>query len=86
MKIAIVTSGGLPVPNVKGGGAQTLITAILDQNEIKGENEFVVFSSYDNKAKEQSEKYKKSRFCFLPQKERTLKDKIKGKIMKEYRL
>ena len=86
MKIAIVTSGGLPVPNVKGGGAQTLITAILDQNEIKGENEFVVFSSYDNKAKEQSEKYKKSRFYFLPQKERTLKDKIKGKIMKEYPL
>ena len=48
MKIAIVTSGGLPVPNVKGGGAQTLITAILDQNEIKGENEFVVFSSQKN--------------------------------------
>lgn len=86
MKIAIVTSGGLPVPNVKGGGAQTLITAILDQNEIQGKHEFVVYSSYDENAESVAKKYKKSEFVFLENTDRTLMDRVRGRITKNYPL
>ena len=49
MKIAIVTSGVLPVPNVKGGGAETLITALLKENE-KSNNQIVLYSIFDESA------------------------------------
>ncbi|MFQ6931204.1 MAG: hypothetical protein ACLRR3_09160 [Eubacterium sp.] len=79
MKIAIVTSGGLPVPNVKGGGAQTLITAILDQNEIKGENEFVVFSLVMTIKQKSSQKNIRSQdFIFCHKKKELLK--IKSRV------
>lgn len=32
-KIAIVTNGILPLPAVKGGGAETLVQQLLDENE-----------------------------------------------------
>ena len=63
MKIAIVTSGGLPVPNVKGGGAETLITALLDMNENTN-NEIIVYSIYDSRAIEVSKKYHQAENVF----------------------
>ena len=59
MKIAIVTRGELPIPNVKGGGVETLITALIKENE-KSNNEMTVFSVYDEEAIEASKQYKKA--------------------------
>ena len=50
MKIAIITVGELPVPNIKGGGAETLVTQILDENEKVGKIEFVVYSIENEEA------------------------------------
>ena len=56
MKIAIVTRGSLPIPNVKGGGVETLISALMNENE-KSENKMVVYSIYNEEAALRSEEY-----------------------------
>ena len=65
MKIAIITVGELPVPNIKGGGAETLVTQILDENEKVGKIEFVVYSIENEEAESRARSYKKTKFIFL---------------------
>ena len=65
-KIAIVTSGFLPVPATKGGAVENLIINLLNQHEKSNvKTEFIVFSDYDEKAKKIAENYKKTRFIFI---------------------
>ena len=59
----MVTQGALPVPNVRGGGAETLITALLRENE-KSNNEITVYSIYDEEAEKETENYQKTKFKF----------------------
>lgn len=49
-KIAIVTNGILPLPAVKGGGAETLVQQLLDENEKQQKYKFIVYSVLDKKA------------------------------------
>ena len=44
MKIAILTSGILPVPATEGGAVETLIDHVLNHNANTGQHEFTVFS------------------------------------------
>ena len=44
MKIAIITSGILPVPAYEGGAVETLIDYFLLENALTGQHEFTVFS------------------------------------------
>lgn len=83
MKIAIVTRGELPIPNVKGGGVETLITALIKENE-KSNNEMTVFSVYDEEAIEASKQYKKTKFVFLPFSERTIMDRIRARLLRDF--
>ena len=46
-KIAIVTNGILPLPAVKGGGAETLVQQLLDENEKQQKYKFIVYSVLD---------------------------------------
>ena len=46
MKIAILTSGILPVPAVQGGAVENLIDYYLDYNEIYKLHDITVFSAY----------------------------------------
>lgn len=64
-KIAIITSGFLPVPASKGGAAENLIDTFVAQNEINGKVWPVIFSSYDFKAYDISKKIKNSQFIFI---------------------
>lgn len=48
MKIAILTSGILPVPAVKGGAVENLIDFYLEYNEKHGLHDVTVFSVTDN--------------------------------------
>ena len=35
LKVCIILPKGLPVPNVKGGAIETLVTDIINQNEVE---------------------------------------------------
>lgn len=65
MKIAMITSGFLPIPATKGGAVENLLVNILDENEKKKIIDFVVFSVSDKQAVEISKKYKKTSFKFI---------------------
>jgi len=48
VKVAFVMEKNmLPVPNVKGGAVETLMTILLEQNEIEGKCEFLFIIPYD---------------------------------------
>lgn len=59
-----ITSGFLPVPATKGGAVESLVQNLINENEIKNEKKFVVFSIYDEAAKEISNNYKNTKFIF----------------------
>lgn len=64
-KIAVITSGLLPMPAVKGGAIETLLQYLIDENEIKQEFNFDIYSIYDEKALEISKKFKNSNFKYI---------------------
>ena len=64
-KIAIVTSGFLPVPATKGGAVENLIVNMINVNENEKKENFLIYSIYENKAIEESKKYKKTDFKFI---------------------
>ena len=82
MKIAIITVGELPVPNIKGGGAETLVTQILDENEKVGKIEFVVYSIENEEAESRARTYKKTKFIFLSEKKNSIVQRAKRKYIK----
>lgn len=49
MKVAIVTNGVKPVPDVEGGAVEHLTTVLINQNEVFGRFEFDVFSLENDK-------------------------------------
>lgn len=66
LKVAIITSGYLPVPASKGGAVENLIQNILDENEKNEKLQIIIYSIKDKDAiKLAEEKYKKSKFIFL---------------------
>ena len=52
MKIAILTSGTLPVPAVKGGAVENLTDFYLEYNEERKLHDMTVYSVYDPKVSE----------------------------------
>ena len=56
MKLAIITSGFLPVPATKGGAVENLIENFLKMNEECKDYEITVFSVYDQQAIEEAKK------------------------------
>lgn len=65
MKLAIVIPSQLPVPAVKGGAVETLVTGLIDQNEEKRLIDITVFSTYDREAVLESKKYEYTRFIWI---------------------
>ena len=54
MKIAIITSGILPVPAVQGGAAENLIDFYLEYNDLHHIHDITVFSAYHPNVKKNS--------------------------------
>ena len=52
MKIAILTSGILPVPAIQGGAVETFLDFFLEYNNIHKEHDIVVYSVYAPQVKE----------------------------------
>ncbi len=67
MKLAIITSGFLPVPASKGGAVENLIVNLLNENELNKKNplNIIVYSDYDEIAKQSSKVYTQSNFVFI---------------------
>lgn len=65
MKLAMITSGFLPVPATKGGAVENLIEIFLKMNEEYKDYEITIFSIYDEKAKDEIKKFKNTRCIFI---------------------
>ena len=64
-KIAIITSGFLPVPASKGGAVENIVVNLLNENEKNNKVEFNVVSIFDDISYNESKKYSKSSFNFV---------------------
>lgn len=82
MKIAIVTVGELPIPDVKGGGAETLIEHIIEKNEEHKKLDIVVYSIYDEEAVEESKNFSKTEFVYLQKNNKIFFERLKRKYIK----
>lgn len=67
MKVAIITSGLLPVPAVKGGAIETLLDSFVEVNELEKKIQIDVYSINDRKARAISSKYKYTNYLYINQ-------------------
>lgn len=65
MKLAVITSGFLPVPATKGGAVENLIENFLKMNEEFSNYKITVFSVYDQQAIEVAQKFKNTDVIFI---------------------
>lgn len=65
-KIALVVPEGLPVPAVRGGAVEELVTILIEENEIHKQAEFYVFSMADEAAQEKGKQYQYTHMIYLP--------------------
>lgn len=63
MKVAVITSGRLPVPPVEGGAVENLIDFYLEENERTAQCEFTVFSVAPSPVPEITQQH--TRYVFL---------------------
>ena len=64
-KIAIITSGFLPVPASKGGAVENIVVNLLNENEKNNKMEFNIISIFDDISYNESKKYSKSKINFI---------------------
>lgn len=64
-KVAIISPGGLPIPNVRGGAVETGIQQIIDENERRGWADITVYSIADEKAECAANTYKNTKIIFI---------------------
>lgn len=79
-KIALVLYEGLPVPAVRGGAIEELVTILIEQNEIEQKAEFYVFSMEDEEAKERAKHYKHTHMIYLPK--TSVKDRVMNRLIR----
>lgn len=65
MKLAVITSGFLPVPATRGGAVENLLVNILNENEKNKKIDFTIFSVFDEDAIEEAIKYKRTKIEFI---------------------
>lgn len=64
MEIALITASIRPIPATLGGATQTMMTHLIDVNEISGNHSFTIFNYYEPKAVECCKRYNHSHFHF----------------------
>lgn len=65
MKICLITTNLNPVPDVKGGAIEGIVTNIVKEQEIKNKIDLTVVSIYDKDAYLESKKYKNTKFIYI---------------------
>lgn len=86
MKIAVITSGLLPLPATNGGAIEVLLDNLVEQNETQGKFLFDVYSISDSKARLKALQagYEYTRYIYTPKMLRTV-TKIFNKITGQQR-
>lgn len=84
MNIAILSNGSLPVPSVKGGGVETLITRFIEQNEIKKEHTITVFSIDDIEAESEAKKFINTKIIYMSKTKRSFTDRLRYRLFGKY--
>ena len=79
-KVAVVSPGGLPVPNVYGGAVETGIQQIVEENEKHGCVDLIVYSIWNEKAQKLASEYHNTRFVFIRDTKRSRCSRIVRKI------
>lgn len=79
-KIALVLPEVYPVPAVKGGAIEELVTILIEQNEIEQKAEFIVFSMENAEAMEIAKKYKHTKIIYLPR--TTFADRLLNRVIR----
>ena len=79
-KIALVLPEAGPVPAVKGGAIEELLTILVEQNEIEHRVQFMVFCADNEQARAIAEKYKYSKIIYLPK--TTLADRLINRVIR----
>ena len=64
-KICLIVPNVFPVPAVKGGACEQLVTDLINQNEIYKKLDITVVSPYDEIAKKQSINYRYTKFIYI---------------------
>ena len=68
MNIILIMPNVFPVPAVKGGATETLMTNLLEENEKSGKVNFTCISVYDENAYELSKNFKYTKFIYIEEK------------------
>ena len=64
-KVAIISSGFLPVPAVKGGAVENLIEILIDKNEEYKEANFEITSTFNQAAKDKTALYQHTKILYI---------------------
>ena len=67
-KIVLFPTIGLPIPAIKGGAVETLITILINQNEIEKKFKFIVINEYVEECLVFQKKYKYTKFINIKRK------------------
>ena len=79
-KIALRLPEAGPVPAVRGGAIEELLTILVEQNEIEHRVQFMVFCADNEQARAIAEKYKYSKIIYLPK--TTLADRLINRVIR----
>ena len=71
-KVCFVTGGELPVPDVKGGAVERLLTMLIEDNEKEQKFEFTILSIEDEEQKALQKKFLHTHFVSLRKPQRLL--------------
>ena len=81
-KICIILPKGLPVPAVKGGAIETLISNLIDVNEEEKKIKITICATYDKKAEKKQSLYKYTDFINVKKNFLYIVNSLKSKIKK----
>lgn len=69
MRVCLITPQFFPVPAVRGGAVEQLITMLVEENEIEHKMDITCVSVWDEKAEAISKKMKHTEFIYIPLRE-----------------
>lgn len=64
MNIVLLLSNTTPVPATRGGATENMMNLLIDVNEVERKHHFIIFSTFDQDALEESKKYHYTEFHY----------------------
>lgn len=83
-KIVFVTPKDYPVPAVKGGAVETLLTNLIRENEKEKKARFYMLSIYNEEAKKISDDYEKTEIIYIKMKLQYIFENLKNRLDVDY--